>query len=99
MGALIGLVGSRSLAWMVFGIGGLTILFTLYQGVKSRGAQLEAAKWAAAAALKQAGDRATNFRIDNTTIKETGDLQRDLSAIDQRWKTKPVLTQPITPEK
>lgn len=85
MGALIGIVGSRSLAWLIFGLGGLTIIFTLYQGVKSRGAQLEAAKWAATAAMKQAADRSTNFKIDTQTIEEGGDLQRKLEEIRQRW--------------
>lgn len=87
MGAVISFFGSRLMAWAILGGGGLIVGLSLYNGIKSRGAALEAGKWRAAISEKVKDDRDANYGVNAGTLAEQGSLQAEEERIRQKWKT------------
>jgi hypothetical protein len=77
----------RVIAWAVLAAGGLALGVTVYQGVKGRGAALEAGKWRDAIQSQVKETRSTNRNVDTGTLVEQGTLQQQEESIRQKWRT------------
>lgn len=87
MAGLIGLFGSRALAWLVLGGGGLFVALSLWQGAKMRGASNEALKWRSAVQEQRQDNRDRNFNVNSGSIAEQGTLQEQEARIRDKWKS------------